>query len=67
MTRLQGHRIPEILSVHAHTGIDGLVHLLKATNMLPMELGLGSFPRAVFSRQSPARGAVWHCVLSSFP
>lgn len=42
MARLQVHRISEILSVHTHTSINGLIHLSKATSMFPVELGLGS-------------------------
>lgn len=42
MTRLQGHRISEILRVHTHTSINGLIHLSKAISVFPMELGLGS-------------------------
>lgn len=54
MTRLQVHQISEILSVYTHTNIDGS----KATNMFPMELGLGSSQGATFSRQNPTHGAI---------
>lgn len=36
-----GSQISEILNVHAHASIAELIHLLKATNMFPTELGLG--------------------------